>query len=145
MSDPSYALQIAQAAALLGDAVVVSQVGKGVFDDVSAANSIYPRICLGEDQVIGGANACFDPSEIYSTVHIWTANSSNGADARLKAKQIGAEVRRVLSQTLTLVDHIMTSAVFHDARYMLDIDGNDPDGRVAHGVLTFYYRTTPTA
>ncbi len=145
MSDPSYALQIAMAAALLGDAGVTGLVGQNVFDDLSAPDSAYPRVCIGDDQVIGETNTCFDPSEIYSTVHIWAANSADAADARLKAKQIAAQVRRVLAQTLTLVDHAMTSALFHDSRFMIDGDETDADGRVAHGVLTFHYRTSPTA
>ena len=141
MSDPSYDLQAAQEAALLADTAVIGLVGQNIFDDLSAPDSAYPRICLGDDQVIGETNTCFDPSEIYSTVHIW----ASGPGGRMRAKQIAGEVRRVLAQTLTLAGHAMKSALFHDARYMLDGDETDAEGRVAHGVLTFYYRTTPIA
>lgn len=141
MSDPSYALQKAQELALLADSATIALVGESVFDDLSAPNSAYPRICIGDDQVIGDTNTCFDPSEVYSTVHIWAA----GPGGRMQAKEIASEVRRVLAQKLTLTGHTVLSGVFHDARYLIDTDETDAEGRVAHGVLTFHYYTTPSA
>lgn len=138
-SDPAYALQVAQSAALLGDATVTELVGAAVYDDLAAPASVYPRICLGDDQVLGQTNGCFDPSEIYSTIHLWDM----GPGARLSVKKIAGAVRDVFSRPLTLDGHQVVSALFHDARYLTQADPTDPDGLVAHGVLVFYIRTVP--
>ncbi len=139
MSDPAYALQVGQAAALLGDDAVATFVGANVFDELSAQDSVYDRVGIGDDQVIADNITCGNPSEVYSTVHLWCA----GADARLKAKRLGEAVRAVLSRPFALTGHTLVTAVFHDARYLPETDPTQPDGQVCHGVLTFRYRTNP--
>lgn len=140
MIDPAYALQVAIAAALLADSTVTSLVGTNVFDPLSAVNSSYPFIEVGDDQVLEDTTQFIDGSEIFSTIHIW----ANGPGGRLAAKQIASAVRNVLQQPLSMTGHCMSSAIFHSARHMIDHDMSD-QGQIAHSVLVFQYRTAPTS
>lgn len=144
MSEPTYALQVAQAAALLAATSVTDLVGTNVFDDLSAQASVYPRICLGDDQDIGDANDCGDASNVYSTVHIW----ADGANARLTAKQIAGAVRAALAPAhpfLTLTGFTMGSAVHDRTQHMTQADPTNPNGLIAHTVQVFRYRITANA
>lgn len=144
MSEPTYALQVAQAAALLAATSVTDLVGQSVFDDLSAPDSVYPRICLGDDQDVSDDNDCGDASYIYSTIHVW----ARGADARLVAKQICGVIKPVLappSPFLTLTGFTMGSARRETTQHMWQRDPSDPDGLIAHSVPVFRYRITATS
>jgi len=138
-ADPSYDIQVAMAAALLADSAVTALVGQNVVDPLAAPNTSYPLIEIGDDQVIGTADQSAAGSEVYSTIHVW----ANGPWGRLVAKQIVDQVRRVLSEPLTLANHQMNSALFHSARFFVDTDPTD-QGQIAHGVVVFQFRTLPT-
>ena len=140
MSDPAYALQVGMAATLLADTATTALVGTSIFDPLSAINSSYPFIEIGDDQILEDTTQFTDGSEIFSTVHIY----ANGPSGRLKAKQIANAVRIVLQQPFALTGHVMNSAIFHSARHMIDGDMSD-QGQIAHSVLVFQYRTAPTS
>ena len=146
-SSPAYDIQVALSAALLGEATITAMVGQNVFDDIAAPNSPYPRICIGDEQILGRANGFTAPSEVYETLHVW----ANGPTGRQLAKRIGGALRDFLApqpasgtpQPLTIDGHTVTSVLLHDERYMTQTDPDDPNALVGHGVLTFYYRTVP--
>ena len=141
MTDVSYALQVAMAAALLGDTGVTDLLGQNVFDPLSAQDKTYPRVDIGEDQSVPAHTSCMALCETYSTLHIW----ADGPDGRLKAKAIAAEVARALTQTLTLDGHVMTGARLDNAHHLTATDPTRPDPLIAHSVLTFHYWTQATA
>jgi len=139
MSDPTYALQIAMAAALLGDGVVSGFVGASVYDSVSAINQPYPMIEIGEDQVMPKLLTEGDLIEVFSTVHVY----ADGHSGRLMAKQIAEAVTRVLEMPLSLTGYSMASSVLHQTQHLTQADTTD-QGQIAHSVLIFHFNIYAT-
>lgn len=138
MADPTYALQVAIAAALLADSGVTALVGTAVVDPLSAPNAAYPFVEIGDDEVIDETNTYSSLVEVHSTIHVW----ADGPSGRLLAKQISNEIGRVLASPITLDGHLMVSAKPHTARHMLDGDMTN-QGQIAHSILVFQFRTVP--
>jgi hypothetical protein len=143
--DPSYNLQLAIAAALLGDAGVNALMGAAIYDPLSAVGKPYPFVEIGEDQVLQGVSGLTD--EVWSTVHVW----ADGPGARLLAKRTGDAIRNVLgprppgTPPLTLSGFAVTSGILHSGRYMTDNDPTDPGDSVAHANLQFRFQIVPHA
>jgi hypothetical protein len=129
MSDPSLALQAAIVAALAG----TTEAGTNVYDQVPATDA-FPRITVGEGQTVGNFADCYDGSEVYLDVHVWSREVGFP-----EAKRIASAVRSALHDApLTLTGHTLELLQFRDARYL-----RDPDGRTSHVAMTFRALTQP--
>lgn len=130
MSDPSLALQKAVVAALKA---ATTEAGDNVFDSVPEGDP-FPRITIGEAQVIGNFAPCYDGSEVFFDVHVWSREVGHP-----QAKRIASAVRSALHDApLALDGHMLELLEFRDARYM-----RDPDGVTSHAALTFRALTQP--
>lgn len=146
MSDPSEALQIAVAGALLAAAPVVELVGDRVLDPIAAQGADYPLVEVGQGQFVPDNGECFDSGLSYETIHVW----ADDQQARLVAKRIAARVAAVLAPRppaplLDVPGFRVLSALLHDVRHMDDGDATEAAGMVAHSVLTFQFRVEAAA
>ena len=130
MSDPAFALQKAFFVALKGN----TEAGENVFDRVPTSKS-YPRITIGEGQSIGNVEDCYEGTESFSDVHVWTSGVGF-----LQAKRIVGEIRGILHDAeLDLEGHTLELIEFQTARYL-----NEPDGLSCHAIMTFRTLTQPS-
>lgn len=138
MSDPSYALQVAQVAALKADTALQALIGNPprVYDRVTA-DAVFPYVQVGGDgQVLeDDAEDCADGSEVYTRTHVWSR-----ATGFPEAKKIAAEVRRVLKAALPLDG--FTISVF---QFVQSTPLRDPDGQTLHVIVEHRYLITHTA
>lgn len=153
MTDPGEAIQVAVAAALLAEPsfsrlLAQTSLGPALFDPMQGDSlpDAYPRVELGEDQVLGDTTSCSDGSEVFVTLHIW----ATGPNGRLVAKRIAGAARSVLapapdqywnyvSPSLQVGGHEITAHEWIDTKAM-----TDPDGLTAHVVATVHYFTNPS-
>lgn len=135
--DPSEALQIALAAALLAASPVTTLLGGAyVYDPLSVPNvDRFPYIEIGEGQDIGDDDSCGSRTQSFVDLHVW----ARGPDGRLVAKRIANAVREALQTDLVLTGHVLISQVYETTRHL-----TDPDGLTAHAVITFMFRTRPS-
>jgi hypothetical protein len=153
MSDPSYAMQVAIAAALLADTAVTGLVGARILDELSAVNAPYPRIEIGDSRNLPATNGCNDPVEQWETLEVW----ASGPGGRLKAKLISVAALAVigprrdqygtlLPPVLNVAGYSLVSALIHEAKHSTDVDMTSPDGSglVARSTLTVVYQLIPT-
>ena len=108
---------------------------EGRIFDLPPAGDAFPRITIGDDQVLYDGNSCGDGWEIYSDVHVW---SRPKAGSKLEAKDIRADVVARLTGSLTVSGFTVVSSVLDQARTM-----RDPDGLTEHAVLTFRHVLEP--
>lgn len=127
MSDPSLALQKAVVATLR------AVVGAAVYDQ--AAPNVFPRITIGEGQVLGDYADCYDGSDTSFDVHIWSR-----AVGFPEAKTIASQVRDALNdQMLSLDGHTVGFLRFTQSQML-----RDPDGLTSHIAMTFRALTQPS-
>lgn len=128
MSDPSLALQKAVVAALR------AAVGAAVYDQVPPS-SVFPRITVGEGQVLGDYADCYLGSDTSFDVHVWSR-----AVGFPEAKALASQVRDALhDQMLPLDGHTVGLLQFTQSQML-----RDPDGLTSHLVLTFRALTQPS-
>lgn len=142
MSDPTEAFQRGAFAALTGSAALAAitalkdgNTGKPrVLDRVATAQDKYPRITLGEIQVLDDSNGCGRAWEIFLTTHVWSR-----AVGKPEAQVIGGAASAALCAALDLGDdYVCTEYQFREGRYFAD-----EDGLTTHGVLTHRYLIDP--
>jgi len=123
VSEPSLALQKALRDRLIG----ATAAGPNVFDRVPTADP-YPRVTIGEVQILDDSTDCTVGFEAFADVHVW----SRGVGF-VEAKTIGGEVHGLLhDHDLPVAGFHLVECVLRDARYL-----RDPDGITSHGVFTF--------
>lgn len=137
--DPTEALQIAGAAALLAEADVTTIVkgtpsGPAVFAPGQPFDDVFPRATLEIPQVLDHSNSCAIGSQCFLTVHSW----AQGPDATLVAGRLAGAVRKALNKVLTIEGHVCVTGVFESSR-----PAGDPDPTVQHLVSVFRYLTRP--
>ncbi|WP_421912731.1 DUF3168 domain-containing protein [Mesorhizobium sp.] len=102
--------------------------GGNVFDQVSASDP-FPRITVGDEQVIDDSNTCQVGWEVFSDVHCWSRPASGSkVEVKTLAAQAVAAVRGITSipgYELVSIEH-QTTRVFRD-----------PDGLTEHAVVSF--------
>lgn len=127
--DPSLAIQRAVVVALKGN----TDAGSNVFDTVPPANP-FPRITLGEGQAVGNYADCYEQTETFLQIDIWTSGVGFPA-----SKTIASQVRSLLHDTpLPLTGHHMDLITFAS---LLPL--KDPDGITRHVAMTFRILTQP--
>lgn len=119
------------------------QVQKAIHDALKASPAVaggnvldrfddrdpYPRVTIGEEQIVGDSNACGDGWEVYADVHIWSQ-----APGYPEAKSIAATVvNRVLAIT-SIAGFALSEVSFEDQRSF-----RDPDGLTSHVVCSFRF------
>lgn len=133
MLSASLSLQKAIVAALKADAGVSALVGSNVFDTVPSSDP-FPRITLGEDQVITERADCYIGEEIFVTIHAWSRKPGFP-----EVKQIAGAVRLALHEAeLSLDDCRLVDLSSEDVRFM-----REQDGVTSHAVITFRALTEP--
>lgn len=135
MSDPAYALQLALVAALKGE----TEAGDAVYDmvpsdarQIEVAKHTFPIITLGSGQTINNPADCYDGSEAFLQIDVWSRKTGFP-----EVKQIAAEVRTILNDAeLTLVGHRLDLMEVQDTVYSRDPDGKTSRARMTVRALT---------
>lgn len=100
--------------------------GGNVFDRVPESDP-FPRITIGDEQVLDDGNSCAEGWEVYPDVHVWSRKPG-----KVEAKHLAAEVvNRVLA--IDTVEEFTVLSVALESYNALD----DPDGLTAHVAVTF--------
>lgn len=132
MPDVSLSMQKAVVGLLKTDPEVSSLVGANIFD--TPDTDVYPRVTLGQDQVIAQRADCYVGDELYLTLHAFSREIGLP-----QVKKIAGAVRLAMDGAGLLLDgHRLVDIAFEDARFMRDPDGTN------HAVLTFRALTEPT-
>lgn len=136
MDDPSYAIQAAVYAKLAASTDLQALIGNPVrvYDKVVAAPT-YPFVRIGDDQMVGNGNGCFDAWDGYVTVHIFSQHTQA---PRPEVKAIMREVARAIGDNDSLIapaGFIVTEVQLEQSRTYFE----DKDGVTCHGVMTFLY------
>lgn len=131
MHDPSLALQRAIVVALENN----TGAGPNVFDQVPPVEpDPYPRITVGEGQSIAAYADCYDGTESFCDVHVWSR-----AVGFPEAKQIADQVRTILHDAeLVLEGHTLGLITFENAQTL-----RDPDGLTNHVAMSFRALSQP--
>ena len=123
------------------------EVQKAVFDALTATPAIaggnvfdrvppdapFPRVTIGDEQVVDAGNSCSDGWEVFCDIHVWSR-----AVGRVECKELMAEAAERLSaiETITGFDLVLS-----------DLDGTrmfiEPDGLTSHGVITIRFVIDP--
>lgn len=129
MSDPALAMQKALFDALKDN----TDAGSNVFDAVPSSDP-FPRIVIGPAQTIGDFADCYDGSEHFVQIDVYSKKTASMPEV----KGIASEVRGILHDAdLTLEDgHELVSIEFRDVNY-----SREPDGKTARARLTFRAET----
>lgn len=126
-SDPSYDIQKA-IVALLRVSVTEDTY------DTPPERSPFPRITIGDGQVLANFADCYAGSETYLQVDIWSREVGFG-----EAKTLANRVRAVLDDKIVPLDgHTMEYMRFESAQYL-----RDPDGITRHVAMTFRILSQP--
>lgn len=138
MSDPSYAMQQAIAAALKASSPLATAMGgtARIYDKVPEAPD-YPFVRIGEDQSLDDANGCDDGWEFFTTVHIF-AREIVGLGARPLAKRVGAALVTALKGVSSATGFVIIEVNLEQTRYFVE-----EDGVTAHGVVVVRYLIDP--
>jgi hypothetical protein len=130
MSSPSLALQKAIYDALKGN----TAAGDNVFDAVPSSNP-FPRIVIGLGQTVGDSFDCYDGSEVFPEVDVYSVKTGLP-----EAKTIADEVRSLLHNVeLALAGHVLVSL-----RYRDETPIREPDGRTSRVRMLFEAETYPS-
>jgi hypothetical protein len=136
MLDPSVQLHAAIVAALKAVGALPDVVGARVYDDPPTVPT-FPYVTLGDCQVLPDKAACYDGTECYPIIDVWSRNPGYG-----EAKAIAAAVIAKLDdQTANIAMDGFAAVVFerHDYRTL-----RDPDGLTRRVNMTFRALIQPT-
>lgn len=138
MSDVAERFTVAQAATLRASADLAAAMGLSTarVHEVAPTNAPKPYVLIGDDQVIDDGDECQRGSEIFATVHLWSAPNPPSV---LQARRMAAVVQTLLAVDLALTGHDTVLAEWQDTRFV-----TDPSG-ATHGIATFRYLTVPSA
>lgn len=132
MSDPALALQKA-----LVDAIKAAETdaGNNVFDTVPPENP-FPRITLGEGQSIGVYADCYDGTEAFFQIDIWSQ-----APGFPEVKRIAGQVRAALHDAeLTLDGHTLEILNVQSIDYR-----REPDNLTSRAIVTVRAQSQPAS
>ncbi|MCX5478452.1 DUF3168 domain-containing protein [Kaistia geumhonensis] len=130
IGSPSLALQKAIVDALSRG---VPEVGGRVFD-VVPPSAAFPYVTIGEGQDLADTADCYDGTESFLDIHVWSR-----AVGFPEAKRIAGKVRHALHDAdLPLDEHVLLLLHFRDQRPL-----RDPDGVTSHVAMTFRALTQP--
>lgn len=122
MSDPALALQKAIYEALRGE----TGAGYNVFDTVPSTNP-FPRIVIGPAQTIGAFADCYDGSESFLQIDVYSIKVGSLPEV----KAIASEVRDILHDAeLTLEGHILELIAFESTVYSKEADNRTGRARM---------------
>lgn len=128
--DPSLPLQKAVRDALVEDPAIAALVEGNVFDQVPRKTTKdpgpFPRITIGQDDILDDGNTCGDGWRATVTVHVWTRRPPGYPPAR----RIASAVRAALL-TLAIPGFVVVSAE-HEATLF----SRDPDGLTSHATVS---------
>ncbi|RWE75252.1 DUF3168 domain-containing protein [Mesorhizobium sp.] len=116
--------QKAQFAALHG----ATDAGANVFDQVPESNP-FPRITIGDEQVIDDTNTCQAAWEVFSDVHCWSRPESG---SKIEVKTIAAQVVTAMLGITTIAGFTLVAINHQTTRFF-----RDPDGLTEHAVVSF--------
>lgn len=133
MPSSSLSLQKAIVAKLRADGGVAAIVGTKVYDTPEA--NTFPRITLGEDQILFTRAECYLGEDVNLTVHAWSREPGFPQIKRLA----GAIQAALHDATLTLDGYRLVDLSVDDVRFM-----RESDGLTSHAVLSFTALTEPT-
>lgn len=132
MSDPAFALQKALHDALRGE----TDAGDNVFDTVPASNA-FPRITFGPGQSIGNFADCYDGTESFLEINIWSQKTAGLPEV----KRISDQVREILhdaESSIEIAGHTLQLLEFQDSVF-----SRDDDERTSRARMTFRALTQP--
>lgn len=133
MTSPSLAIQGAIVTQLRADVALDGLIADRVYDRIPAG-AAFPYVTIGESQEIGNFADCYDGSETFQDVHVWSRSVGMP-----ETKNIASAIRASLHEaSLSLDGHTLELIQFRDLRIL-----RDPDGITTHGVLTFRILSQP--
>lgn len=102
--------------------------GGNVFDQVPDSNP-FPRITIGDEQVIDDGTTCRAGWEVYADVHCWSRPTTG---SKLEVKALAAAVV-VRITGITGITGFALADIGHETTRIF----RDPDGLTEHAVITF--------
>jgi hypothetical protein len=111
--------------AALSDAGIA---GGNIFDQVPESDP-FPRITIGDEQVLDDSNTCQDGWEVFSDVHCWSRPESG---SKVEVKTIAAAVVSAVRAIATITGFSLVSIEHQTTRVF-----RDPDGQTEHAVVSF--------
>ncbi|TIM24710.1 MAG: DUF3168 domain-containing protein [Mesorhizobium sp.] len=106
----------------------VTLAGANIFDQVPESNP-FPRITIGDEQVIDDGNTCQDGWEVFSDVHCW---SRPDAGSKVEVKTLAGEVVSAVCAIAAIAGFSLVSIEHQTTRVF-----RDPDGLTEHAVVSF--------
>ncbi|MBN9243939.1 MAG: DUF3168 domain-containing protein [Mesorhizobium sp.] len=103
-------------------------VDGNVFDQVPESNP-FPRITIGDEQVIDDSTSCQDGWDVSTDVHCWSRPETG---SKLEVKQIAAAVVSRIVAISGIAGFSLVSLTHETTRIF-----RDPDGLTEHAVVTF--------
>lgn len=137
MSDPSFALQVANVGILRGNSGVTDLVGERVYDSVPEKPT-FPYLTLGESHVLGDdSEDCGDASEVFAQLHAWSQSVKGGFT---EVKRIASAVRSAMKIPPALDGFTVTVIEYVQTQYL-----RDPDGITRHAMIEYRYLISHTS
>lgn len=99
-----------------------------VFDTVPNGNP-FPRVTIGDEQVVDDGNSCGDGWEVYADVHVWSRTPGFP-----EAKNIAATVVQRVTAITAVAGFDMVEVDLQSTRAL-----RDPDGLTSHIVCSFRF------
>jgi len=111
--------------ALMADPAVA---GGNIFDSVPDSNP-FPRLTIGDEQVVGDGNSCGDGWEVFVDLHVWSRKPGFP-----EAKGLAATAVERVTAISSIVGFSLLMVELQDQRSM-----RDPDGLSTHVVCSFRF------
>lgn len=105
-----------------------SVAGGNVFDQVPESDP-FPRVTVGDEQVIDDGNTCQDGWQVFSDVHCWSRPDSG---SKVEVKTIAAAVRTAICAITEITGFSLVSIEHQTTRVF-----RDKDGKTEHAVVSF--------
>lgn len=102
--------------------------GGNVFDIVPAGDP-FPRVTIGEEQIVADGNSCGDGWEVFADVHVWSRQVGFP-----EAKTIAAAAVQRVGAIASIAGYALVSVEFQGQRTL-----RDPDGLTSHIVCSFVF------
>ncbi|CDX49224.1 conserved hypothetical protein [Mesorhizobium plurifarium] len=102
--------------------------GANVFDQVPESNP-FPRITIGDEQVIDDSNTCQDGWQVFPDVHCWSRPESG---SKIEVKTLAAQVVTAVEAIASIAGFSLVSMKHETTRFF-----RDPDGLTEHAVVSF--------
>lgn len=134
MADPSLELQRSIVLALKSSPAIQAVVGNNVFDRVPDSDP-FPRVTVGEGQLLDDGNSCADAWEFFADIHAWSRSVGMPV-----VKRLAAAVRDALATELDVIGFRVVEGRHRDTRFI-----NDSDALTTHAVVTVSYLIDPEA